>query len=104
MAKVIVDPARSIVCRWHKARCASAVYGRVNANGDDRYLPYKKVPCRRSCEDGTDIAPCGRCCDAGWCGPTAHSATHVSGLPMSQRTLIIVMSEATLSSTYDTIF
>ena len=42
MAKVIVNPARSIVCRWHKARCASAVYGRVNAKDDDRHYIKKR--------------------------------------------------------------
>ena len=66
MAKVIVNPARSIVCRWRKARCASAVYGKDNATGDDRHFTSKKVPCSRSSEDDTDIAPCGRCCDASW--------------------------------------
>ena len=42
MAKFIVNPARLIVCRWRKARYASAVYGRVNAKGDDRHFRQKR--------------------------------------------------------------
>ena len=45
MFKVVVNPARSVVCRWCKARSASAVYDRDKVEGDDMGFTSKKVPC-----------------------------------------------------------